>query len=239
MNILNGLCALPWKYYAADIVAVIFFIVMTVVGGKKGFINSFFGIVSTFVAFLLAVTLAKSMLDLTNGLFGLEGWLSGKLQRTFAKLEGFTVDISGNTVETALEMGDVSAVFAYMVLKSVGKQQTLPAGTTLASLVGGSVGRFAATIVCGIIIFTVVKLLMLIVRKALDGIASRISLLNGLNALLGTVFGFFRALLMISVVFAVLSLFSFAWLESYLSQTLFLGALYENNPIIVILGWFI
>ncbi len=238
-GILNALCALPWKYYAADVVAVIFFIVMTVRGAKRGFINSFFGIVSTFVAFMVAVTLSKSILNWTGGFFGMENWLIGKLEGVFAKLDGFTADISGGSVEEALKQENVSAVFAFLVLKTVGKQTALPSGTTLASLVGGAVGRFAALLIVGIILFILVKLIMRVLRGMLDAIASKITLLSGLNSLLGTAFGFLQALLVLCTAFSVLALFSIGWLENYLAQTYFIGRLYENNPLFTILGWFL
>ncbi len=239
MEILYGLCAPPWAKYILDGVVLIFFVVMALIGGKKGFINWFFGIISTVVALLLAITLAKALLVGTNGLFGLEDWFAKKFGGGFAKINGFDADISASGVEAALKEHDVSAVLSRLVIKMVGVQTELAPGTTLAQLLGDSTATLAATLLCGVILFIAAKLLMRIVRKILNAVAEKISLVGGVNTLLGSVFGFLQALLIVSVVLALLALLPFESLSSYLSSTLLVGIIYENNPLIYVLAFFL
>ena len=58
-------------HYAVDGIALLIILVCGFVCLKKGFIRCLFGFVSTLVAILLALFLAKPLLSWTNGLFGL------------------------------------------------------------------------------------------------------------------------------------------------------------------------
>ncbi len=170
--LLSSLCAVKWSAYCLDIVAAIFILLSMLICGRKGFISCFVGVISTVVALVLAISLAKSAATLFAGIFG------------------FTVNM-------------------------------------------------ASVLITGVVLFVAVKLLTLIVKGILTGLASKISLLSGINALLGTAFGALQAFLTVCGILALLKVFSIAWVTEYLGNTLFLGALYNHNPITGILGWFL
>ncbi len=236
---LHSLCAAHWSSYILDVIVLVLFVIFAIIGGKKGFINSFFGIVSTIVALFLAITLAKVVLQATNGFFGMQGWLYKTFEGSFAKIDGFNADVSDSGVEAALKTQNVSVVVARLVMKIAGNKESLPAGTTLAHLLGEATSSLAASLIMGVILFIVVKLTMFFMKKILNGLANKISLFKGVNVLLGSAFGVFRVLIIVCIVLAVLTLFPFEGLVSYLSSSLLVGALYQHNILILMLGLFL
>ncbi len=226
-------------YYIADIIVAVGVLVATLACGKKGFISCLFGIVTTLVALILAIALSKAVLSGTDGLFGLQSALSGKFEKTFLKIDGFSVDVSTVGVDAALKSEDVTAILVRLVMKTVGKAQNVPAGTTLASLLGDATGKLAATLIVGILIFIAVKLLSKLLKKVLNGVADSAPLISGVNSLLGAIFGFLYALLIVCVVLAVFAVLPIQTVQTYISKTLFIKILYEHNLLVYLLSLFI
>ena len=234
--LLNSLCAVAWTNYIVDGIVALFALISVIVCAKKGFIDCFFGTISTIVALVVAIAFAKTVVSATDGLFGLQGFLQGKLEGVFAKLNGFTADISQSGVEAALEEQNVSAILAGLVMKLVGKQESIPEGTTLAMLCGEGAGSLATTLIAGLALFIVAKLIIRLLRGVLNAVAENIGLVRGVNVLLGAAVGFLQALLIVCVILAVLAIFPNEAIAAYLSKTYFIGKLYLHNPLVSILG---
>ena len=235
---LDELCAVVWQNYAADIVVLLFILCFTVVCAKRGFIDCFFGFISTALAFLVAVMLAKKTLALTEGLFGLRGVLNENLTVWFGKFNGFGADISDSGVEAALQDKNLPVIITRLLLKNTSNTQ-LPEGTTLAMLLGSNAARLICLLLCGVALFVLCKLVLSLIKKTLNAIADNISLLSAVNSLLGAIAGLVQGLLIVSLVISILTMFSSQTVTNYFANTLFVGALYNYNPLVVILGWFI
>ena len=70
----------------------------------------------------------------------------------------------------------------------------------------------------------------------LNVFSESIHLVNGVNVLLGAVVGVLEVLLIVCSILAVLAIFPNEKIAEFLSETLFVGSLYVNNPLIAILG---
>ncbi len=239
MVIFSNLCAAQWTSYIVDILALVLFVVLAIINGRKGFVTCFFGIVSTMLAFFLAVTLAKTVLTITGGLFGLQGWFLKSFESAFSKMQGFNADVSATGVEEALKTQNVSVVLARLVMKMVGNPDTIPAGTTLAFLLADATSSLAGSLISGVALFILVKLAMILCKGILNRLADKISMIGGVNTLLGAAFGVFKGLLIVCGILAILALFPFEGVTTYLSKSLFVGALYKSNPLVMMLGWFL
>ena len=235
----NALCAVEWVGYIADIAVALIALVMLIVCAKKGFINCFFGTISTLVALIIAFSFAKSVLTSTNGLFGLQSWFYKTFEESFAKLQGFDADVSAQGVETALKENNVSALLASLVLKVAGKQETIEAGTTLAMLLAEATSALAATICSGLALFILIKIGVRIIRGILNAVAEKLPLIKGLNILLGAVVGVLQVVLIVCTVLAILTVFPIVSVSEYLDNTLYLGWLAQNNPLVNIIGMFL
>ena len=231
------LCALQWQNYIADGIALLFIIGFTIVCAKRGFIDCFFGFISTLVALILAVTIAKSFMNATDGLFGLRNSLTESLTKRFSKLDGFGVDISTVGTEAALSNADLPAVIAKLVLKTT--SSTLEPGTTLGMLLGSTVARLLCLLICALVLFILIKLVIKILRRALTKVAESIPILDGVNALLGAVVGLLQSILILSVIIGVLTLFPSDTITEYFANTYMVKFLFEHNPLVAILGLFL
>lgn len=238
MNI-NLICAVEWTNYVVDGVAILLALIMTIVCAKKGFVGCLLGTVSTLLALIAAIALAKPILNATDGLFGLQEKLLNTFSESFAKVKGFDTDISTIGVEAALKEYDVTAVLGALVLKIVGKQESLATGTTLASLLGEATSSLAATLITGIVLFILIKLAVFLIKGIFKSLIKKAKLVNGIDTLLGAAVGLLQAFLIVCGVLAVLAVIPVESIQSYLEQTLFIGKLYAHNPLVTIIGWFL
>lgn len=231
------LCAASWQHWIADGIALLFVIGFTIVCAKRGFIDCFFGFISTLVAFILAVSLAKTFMNVTDGLFGTRNALAKSLTNWFSDWKGFDVDISAIGTEEAVKHADLPAVIAKLILKTT--DSTLEPGTTLGMVLGSTVARLLCLLLCGLVVFILIKILIKILRKALTKVADSIPILDGINSLLGALVGFLQAFLILSVIVGILTLFPSDTISEYFANTYLVKVLYEHNPLVGILGLFL
>ena len=232
----NGLLSAHWSNSALDIILVVALVIMGLRGAKKGLIGSLVGVLSTVVALILVFTLAKPFSGWTNGLFGLGDALKVKFTESFAGKEGFNLDISGVGVESALAQYEVPSLFTGFILDHYAGAD-LPAGTTIAALLGEVTAGWATTFLCGIAIFFLTKLIFRFLGGVLNGVVSCIPILGPINAILGSLIGVLKLVLILSALLAFLSLIPVVSISTYFSQSVILGVLYNNNPLFVIIGW--
>lgn len=193
--------------------------------------------VSSLLALFVAFALTKVFVSMTGGLFGLEELLQEKMEVAFSKINGFTADVSKNGVEAAIQEQNISAILAGLVMKLVGNQENIPAGTTLATLVGDATAGLSVTLITSLVLFFGVKIGMRFLRGILKTVANHIKLFHAVDVLLGAAVGFVKASLIICVILLVLALFPNEAISTFLSKTIFLGELYANNPLVSIMGW--
>ena len=235
---LNALCAGGIGAYMVDIVVAAIITVFIVICAKKGFVNCIIGFISTVLCLFLAVSLAKVVVSITGGLFGLQASLESSLINAFSTIAGFDIDVSGHNVEELLASQDLSAVIATLVLKNYAGME-LAAGTTLAMMVGATVAELTATLISGVALFLLFNLLMLILRKVVNAITKKLKLLNALNRILGALVGLIESVLIVSLVISILAMIPSAGMQSFFNSSLILTFLYNNNPLVAMLGWFI
>lgn len=235
----NLICAASWTGYIADAAVILFALLMIIICGKKGFIGCLLGMISTLIALIVAIFLAKPVLGLTDGLFGLQEKMSLSFTESFAKIKGFNLDISAVGVEGALEANDVAAVFAALIIKLVGKQEILAPGTTLAGLLGNATSRLAATLITGVAVFILIKLVVFLLKGVLRSIVKKVKLVGSVDTLLGAAVGFVQAFLIVCGILAVLAVIPVESVSTYFNDTLFVGKIFAHNPLITILSWFL
>ena len=213
--------------YALDIACVLIFVVWALIGAKKGFVKCFFGLVSTLIALVLAITLASTVSGWLDSAFGMTEFFSGKFENTFLKINGFDADISSVGIASALENVRLPGFIKDLILKNLGEVNNLPAGTTLASQVAP------------VVIFIVSRLLLLIVEKILSSVVRSWSVAAALNGILGFAVGAVKALIVVCAVLAILSLIPSEGIVSFFDKTVVLKYLFNNNPLTKLLGLFI
>ena len=93
---INGLLAATWSNYIVDIVIILFIVGLTILCAKRGFIECLFDFASTFISFFAAILVAKLLITITGGLFGLEDAVGNAFGKAFIKIDGFDLVISAD-----------------------------------------------------------------------------------------------------------------------------------------------
>lgn len=236
MNALHSLCAVT-SGVIVDVIVVLAMLIFVTVSAKRGFINCFFGFISTIAALFLAVSLAKITVSATGGLFGVQGALENSFVASFSSLAGFDVDVSGQDLNALLAEKDLPAILITLAIKNNGGE--LAAGTTLGMVVGESVAWLATVLIAGVVLYILVKIFLRILRKLFNSISKKIGLLGFLNRLLGMVVGVIEVILLASLVVSFITLIPSQSVIDFFNSSIILREIYNHNPIVTIISWFL
>ncbi|MBQ4053464.1 MAG: CvpA family protein [Clostridia bacterium] len=235
---MNALCMASPAAYIVDAVILVALVVFVMICAKRGFVKMIFHFASGLVALIAAIALAKVVVSVTGGLFGLLDSLTNSFTNTFSKLNGFNVDISGQNVEELLASRDVSAIIATLIAKKyVGVE--LEAGTTLGYLAGSTMAELLCTLIAGVVLFFVLKIVFKLLSKIFTAIISKIKLLGKVNRLLGALVGIIEGIFFISLAISILALIPSEGMMNFFNGSIILRLLYNHNPIVWMLGWFL
>ncbi len=235
---LNGLNAIVWTNYLLDFAVIAILVFAAWFCGKKGFIECFFGIVSVAAALLVGILLTKLVVTLTGGLFGLQDSLNTSFQMAFSKIDGFATDISNQGITAALAEKNLPNFLVDLIVENFGNE-SIAQGTTLAMLAGDTLSGVCINFIAWILLVGMTWGLMWLLKKILKKIAKKIKLVNRIDVLLGNVVGLFFGVLAVSVVLGILALIPSEGITTYLNNSLFVGAMYNNNLLNTLLGWMI
>ena len=225
--------------YILDILILVGLFLFVFSCAKRGFINVFFSFVSSVVALFAAITFAKVFASITGGLFGIEASLTESFTTTFSQIKGFDVVLGGHDeLDLLLSTDKMSAIIATLVAKKY-MGIAIPEGSTLGALVGATFAELLTTLISGVILFIVFKILIFILRKFFTKLTEKIGLLDKLNRLLGMAVGFLEGMFIISLVMSVLALIPSPAITDFFNHSLILKMLYNHNPIVSMLGWFL
>lgn len=237
---LQNLLAVNAGALILDIVCIALLVVWGVRGAKKGFVSCIIHIVSTALALILAFALAKVMANALESMFHMRSSMSAKFVKSFAKIKGFSTDISGEGLaEAALKKVSLPSFIADAVKKEMSKINSYPEGTTLATVTGPVVANFLCTLIGGAVVFALAKLVLFVIGKLLTGIVEKIPLVGTINAVLGFVFGVFQMALVVSAVLAFFSLFAKSGMTDFFNNATVLKWLYNKNLFNTVIGWII
>ena len=219
---LRNLCTVQWTNYLVDVVLVLVLLGYVIYCAKRGFIDCFLGFFSTIIALLAAIFLAKAVVDLTGGLFGLRKVLDKTFTDAFMKVKGFDSQLVGEGTGEALKTKNVPAILVQLVLKMTKSAQE---GTVLAT-----------TIIGGAAIFIAVKLLLCLAKGILGKIADKLEIVGMANTILGAVVGVFGFTLLVSFILSILAVIPVQAINDMLNNSIFVGFIYKHNPIIWLIG---
>ena len=138
----------------------------------------------------------------------------------------------------ALEAKNIPGFLVRLIVNTFG-DSTLPAGTTIATVAGGSVARLATMLIVFALLYALVWFVFFLLRKILNALAEKITLVHRVNFILGGVAGFVEGILIVYGVLALISLIPSEGMMTYFNNSILVGFLYNNNLLSIMLGWFI
>ena len=221
-----------------DIAAIIIILGSTFKDTKKGFIKSVFGLVVSLLSVLVAFLFADEVVEMTNGAFGLQGSISKSLSATFEEW-GLAFDVSQGGIKEKLMEVNFFKGLPFLVDLVVEQIDTgLPAGTMLHTYLGETVGDLATNMVVCIALCALCRLILVVVERVLTSLVESITLFDALNTLLGSVVGFLKGIITVSLICMILSTVPvFSGLMEQMPNTLFVyDWFFVENPLTKILA---
>lgn len=188
-----------------DIVLIAILVIYAIVGFAKGFFSSLIKILSTLGSLCLAIFGAKPALNLVDGIFGLRTLL-GDLCLKFVGTgidEGLlNQEVTATTLEQAQnQLAEGGLTFSEKLLSSILGNADVTAGLTFKDVLINSLGTIAGCLVCGIVIFILVKFILFLLVRLFGSKEKNPH--SVLDRILGTVFGLAKGVVFVVVVYTL------------------------------------
>ena len=190
-----------------DIVFIILIILFGLWGLKQGFLASVISLVGIALSIVLAVWLAPPFTSFIDNLFG------NSISDMFANIMNGVVSGFGNvdySVPTATSASDLIETFEVNgVLKSLMDimlgSEVLAEGTNVLAWFSVKLGGLLTTLCGAVLLFLLIRIAIALLSKLFDKITENRAV-NGLDRVLGFVFGALKGLIFVAVVIAILNI---------------------------------
>lgn len=225
---------------------------------KKGFVKTFFGLITVILAIVLATSFHKTLAAYIKDTTDLDEWISGALSDSFSNI-GEDVN-SGNLTSSASsasstqdvfsELGttiDTSALNNFMGGENI--FSTLPdvVGDKLgvnefkenmSSNITTSVADTAINILSWVILYIGIQIILNIVVAILDGVMS-LPLLREINNIaglaIGIVMGVFRIYIILAVIYFISTVANIYPIINAIGSSSMIASMYNNNLLLKII----
>ncbi len=192
-----------------DIALILAIIIFSIIGFKKGFFKSVLALFSWVVCIVIAVFGAKYVAGWLNGIYDFNGLFGGFVadgllntnKEFFSKAAGSFG--SSEAIINGIPKGTNGLLAQLIKVVFENVEVTGETTSTIANIVGTSVGSIIMLVLTGILIFILLKIAIFILTKFFDNI-TRIKVLGGVNKIFGLLFGALKACLIIAIINCVL-----------------------------------
>lgn len=216
----------------ADVIVILIVLVFGLLGYKKGFIKTAFGMASFFVAIVLAFSLYKPVIYTITMNTEIDEWIYNTIAGKVEEKDSINVENKSD---------DISIDEAIKNLPENMKEQLgldeIKAQAKVA--IAERVTEIALNIIAFISVYIIARVLLAILCFVLDKLML-LPVLKQLNEILGLIMGLLRGVFGIFIVFSVITFLSSVCnievTNLYISNSLIAKFLYENNFIIYLLS---
>lgn len=190
-----------------DIVFIVIIVLFALWGLKKGFLASLISLVGIALSVVIAILLAPTFASFIDGIFG------GGITDMFTGLMDGVVSDFGSydfpapaavPASTYIDSFNVSGILKSLLSAMLGSE-TIPAGANVAEWFSTQLGGLLTTLCSAIVLFILIRIALAMLAKLFDKITEN-KTVNGLDRVLGFVFGAFKGLLYVAVAIALINL---------------------------------
>ena len=179
-----------------DIAIVVALVIFGIIGFKKGFLKSIVSLFSWIVCLIVAVLTAKYVAGWINKIYDFTGLIGGKIAEGLTGTnEAFAMAINqfASKEEIVAKCTEGTNSFLAQLIKVIFNNTAVDMSSTdtVAGVLGASMGHVCMVIIAGVLVFVVLMIVVKLLSKLFDKIAST-KILGGLNKILGLVFGLLK-----------------------------------------------
>jgi len=191
-----------------DIIIIAVVVIFAIIGYKKGFLKSVLSLFSWVVCAVVAVLVAKYVAGWINGIYDFSSLIGNKISDSLTNSNEFfatAINTFENTDQIIASIPEGTGKLLTQLIKIVFSNSAVDMASeaSIASVVGASLGHFCMVIIAGILTFIILKIVVKLLSKLFDKIAST-KILGGLNKILGLCLGVLKAGVIIVIVNGVL-----------------------------------
>lgn len=182
-----------------DIVLVALVVIIAFVGMAKGFINSLLSIISTAIVIAISVFTAKYVAKFIDGILHVVDFFAKIATKMLNTLGSFfttpqAADTAGETIVESMPEGIYAPLQKF--ISKILTNTTFADGQTVAEVVGAALGAIITTIICGIAIFIILKIVFNLLARFFDNVSQKKSI-GGMDKLLGLIFGLAKGVILV------------------------------------------
>lgn len=231
--------------HVLDIIAIVIIGLLAVIGAGKGFIKTVFGLLSAVLAVVVASIFAGEFGKMLYG-FSLggpsigENLLSG-IKGSFQEQGGFLIAVpeGGYTVQHIIEVLEtlgIPAILGGFIAAPVAEALAPYGDVALIDVLAPIIVDILLSIVAFVILYIIVWAVITAIAGAIRRAISTISLVKSLDNLLGLILGALKGCILVWVVLAFSSLFTFIpGMNELIQSTVFVKWLADNNVITLLI----
>lgn len=219
-------------FNVADVIVILIVLIFGLLGYKKGFIKTAFGMASFFVAIVLAFSLYKPVVYTITMNTEIDEWIYNTIAGKVEEKDSVNVENKSDNTSISEAIKNLPENMKEQLGLDEIKNQAKVA-------IAERVTEIALNIIAFISVYIIARVLLAILCFVLDKLML-LPVLKQLNEILGLIIGLLRGVFGIFIVFSVItflsSVFDMEVLNLYISNSLIAKFLYENNFIIYLLS---
>ena len=214
-----------------DIIVIAVLLVFGIIGMIKGFLNTLLSLFSTVASLGVAIFAAKPVAKFLNKVFGLVGFIGGKISASLAgTITPFasgaaTGEMTGAQLKEYLASDGLT--FQERIFKLfIEDGQSFTTDEGIVNYLGERLAAIAAVVIAAVVVFLLLKIAVLLLAKLFDALTKN-KAISGLDRAMGLIFGLLKASLLICVTLAAFYIVANSTVQGWIDNSVVTKWLYQ------------
>lgn len=200
-----------------------------IIGARKGFVKTFFGVFGGFFSLLFAVLLCGSVAKTLETHFGFITNLSARLNGTLSGI--FGEELMNTPLSESGNLTTSTAGWILNIIKNLGVLEELDQTTTLGNIICPIFAYYIIAILGAILLFIVFKLIFFVIGEIVYKMHA-FTIIKVTDNVLGAVLGILRGVIIIQsilIIIKIIPILSFQNIIAEIPSTFLVRLLYNGN----------
>lgn len=212
-----------------DGAAILIICAFIIVGARKGFVKTFFGVFGGFFSLLFAVLLCGSVAKTVETHFQLITKLSVKLNGTLCKV--FGDELMNTPLSEAGNLTSGTAGWILNIIKNLGRLNEVDQSTSLGSIICPIFAYYIIAILGAIVLFVLFKLIFFVIGEIVYKLHT-FTAIRITDNVLGAVLGILRGVIIIQSILLLIKIIPATFTQNFIAEvpnTFIVKLLYNGN----------